>query len=85
MSVEEMQRANPSGFKVNELMYGPGDLVLMHGLCVHAGAEGVLGQASLRMHVYLPSAPMEAGYVRTYPLHAEMKAIAQMLGCNRDI
>ena len=47
----------------------PGEIVIMHGWCVHAGDEGMAGVPAPRTHWYLQWAELEGkddGY-RTYP------------------
>jgi hypothetical protein len=71
--------AFPDRLQLLTLEYEPGELVLMHGLSVHAGAAGSAGQTALRCHWYLQESPIVArdGHVYTHPLLAVGSALAR--------
>ena len=72
----------PPQYKLLELRYEPGDLIVMSGQCVHAGAAGEVGKSALRCHWYLESGQIvtERGrYVATHPLLAAGKEVAYRL------
>ena len=80
---EAMLGAMPSsGFRLKELHVQAGEVILMHGMCVHSGAAGKVGTGSIRCHWYIMEGGLvqQDGAVYTNPLLAWGRAIARMLG-----
>ena len=68
-------------YKLYTVQYKSGEVVVMHGLCVHAGAAGQLGIPAVRCHWVVQEADLEdekAGGA-TFPLLGEGSVLARKL------
>ena len=80
--LQDMHDVCPDGYKLLELQYEPGEVVLVHGMCVRAGAAGKAGQSALRARLHLARGDMVGpdGHVVTRPVFAEHRIVVAKLG-----
>ena len=79
--VKSIDDSTADRYKLYTVQYKSGELVVMHGLCVHAGAAGQLGYPAVRCHWVVQEADLEdekAGGA-TFPLLAEGSVLARKL------
>lgn len=81
-------RVVPGPHQVLSMRVRAGEVVVMHGLCVHGGSNGRRGRSSIRFHWYMQEADLAtAEYVKegtTYRLRSYGLEMARKLGFPPD-